>query len=96
MRDIMLFQMFVMACGTTAFIATLRFVARYLELRRRTPPAEVPSGLQERLDRIEQAVYTTAVEVERIAEGNRFMAKLLSERAGGIPIKEPERVVTPH
>ncbi|MCC6930840.1 MAG: hypothetical protein IT359_17755 [Gemmatimonadaceae bacterium] len=38
----------------------------------------------QRLDRIEQAIEAMAVEVERISEGQRFVTKLLSERA-----KEP-------
>ena len=53
---------------------------------------------EERLDRIEMMVETTAIEVERIAEANRFMAKLLSERNATVipPAKSPERVITPH
>jgi hypothetical protein len=34
----------------------------------------------ERLDRIEHAIDAMAVEVERIAEGQRFVTRLLSER----------------
>jgi hypothetical protein len=37
--------------------------------------------IEERIDRIEQGVEAVAVEVERIAEGQRFTTKLLSERA---------------
>jgi membrane protein DedA with SNARE-associated domain len=39
----------------------------------------------DRLERIEQAVDAMAVEVERIAEGQRFVTKLLADKA-------PERV----
>lgn len=35
----------------------------------------------ERLARVEQAVEAIAIEVERISEGQRFVTKLLSERA---------------
>jgi hypothetical protein len=42
----------------------------------------------ERLDRIEHAIDAMAVEVERISEGQRFVTRLLSERA-------PERVALP-
>lgn len=41
-----------------------------------------------RLERIEQAIDAMAVEVERIAEGQRFVTKLLSDRSherAGIP-----------
>ena len=52
--------------------------------------------------RLEQAVDAIAVEVERITEGQRFMAKLLAERSSDrmpdrsvLPASE-HRVVTPH
>lgn len=44
--------------------------------------------LAQRLESIEQAIETVAVEVERISEGQRFTSKLLAERAP----KETERV----
>ena len=41
-----------------------------------------------RLERIEHAIDAMAVEVERISEGQRFVAKLMAER-------QPERVPLP-
>lgn len=44
-----------------------------------------------RLERIEQAIDAMAVEVERIAEGQRFVTKLLADRAQervGIPASQ--------
>lgn len=41
--------------------------------------AATPSDLMARLSRIEQAVDTSAVEIERIGEGQRFITKLFSE-----------------
>jgi hypothetical protein len=53
--------------------------------------------LYERLERIEVAVDATAIEVERISEANRFMAKLLSDRVAAVSTaSRPERVITPH
>jgi len=47
---------------------------------------QIPSEVMGRLERIEQAVDATAVEVERISEGQRFTTKLLSEgRANALP-----------
>jgi len=43
------------------------------------PPA-VPVELQQRLEHMEQAIDSIAVEVERISEGQRFTTKLLAER----------------
>jgi hypothetical protein len=42
--------------------------------------APVSSETDHRLERIEQAIDAMAVEVERIAEGQRFVTRLLSER----------------
>ena len=96
--EFLAFQAVTIICATAAFVASLRFLRGYLELRhdRRkiaAPPTEVP----DRLDRIEMIVEATAVEVERISEANRFMAKLLAERSGAVnPPSKPERVITPH
>jgi hypothetical protein len=66
-----------------------------LKVERQRPIAA--HGLSERLDRIESAVESTAIEVERIAEANRFIAKLLAERSGATSLpSRPERVITPH
>ena len=89
----------------TGFGMVLQFVRRLLELRHERQPQTPPEAftdLSQRLDRIENAVETTALEVERIAEANRFMAKLLAERGSAIPANsavassKPERVITPH
>lgn len=50
----------------------------------------------QRLERIEQAMDAIAVEVERVSEGQRFVTRLLSERAGALAVgqqpAEPIRV----
>lgn len=43
-------------------------------------PVEISPELSERVERIEHAVDSIAVEVERISEGQRFTTKLLTER----------------
>lgn len=91
------FQAMLIICATAAFIASLRFLGRLVERKRSQAPS-LPDGMRERLERIELTVDATALEVERIAEGNRFMAKLLSDRAGPMSAapRLPERVITPH
>ena len=42
--------------------------------------AAVPAELQQRLEHMEQAIDSIAVEVERISEGQRFTTKLLADR----------------
>jgi hypothetical protein len=66
-------------------------------LHRRRPGTDGVEDLAQRLARIEQIVDTTAVEVERISEGQRFTSRLLAERrpvAGEIP--RPPGPITPH
>lgn len=83
-----------------ALVATFRLLRRVLEMRHerlmRTAPDEF-AGLGARLERIENTVEATALEVERIAEANRFMAKLLAEsKQPTLSPARPERVITPH
>jgi hypothetical protein len=40
----------------------------------------IPPDVVHRLERMEQAIDSIAIEVERISEGQRFTTKLLSER----------------
>jgi hypothetical protein len=53
------------------------FAAR---LERKPIGSAVPSEVSARLERMEQAIDSIAVEVERISEGQRFTTKLLAER----------------
>jgi hypothetical protein len=49
---------------------------------RKSPNRELPSPIYEqRLEQLQQSIDAIAVEVERIAEAQRFSAKLLAERA---------------
>jgi len=43
--------------------------------------AALPKEIAERLARVEQTVESTAIEVERIGEGQRFMTKVLTEHS---------------
>jgi hypothetical protein len=56
-----------------------RAYARRLESK---PAAAIPHDVTARLERMEQAIDSIAIEVERISEGQRFTTKLLSERVG--------------
>ena len=49
--------------------------------RPRGPSKAMLRADDERLERLQQSVDAIAIEVERIAEAQRFSAKLLSERA---------------
>jgi hypothetical protein len=89
---------FLFSCG--ALFAVSRLFSQLLN-RRRLRAQDATPQLEERLARIEQIVESTAVEVERVAEANRFMSKLLAERSAdrGIEASVPRpsaRVITPH
>ena len=88
------------------FFTSLTYIVRLLTLgaaanRRRGD--EGAAGLvvdDARMARLEQAVESIALEVERISEGQRFTTRLLAERApadrvGSAPGPE-RRAVTPH
>jgi hypothetical protein len=67
-------------------------------MKRPRAPRALPAELTERLDRIERAVDVTALEVERIGEGQRFLTRTLGERSVADPARPDAsgRVVTPH
>ena len=52
-------------------------------LQKKRPARELPNAFQceQRFDQLQQSVDAIAVEVERIAEAQRFSAKLLAERS---------------
>ena len=71
--------------------------------RRRALPENLTARLDEiaeRLTRLEHSTDATALEVERISEGQRFTTKLLSDRAQAAAPGAAEpgrgRIVTPH
>ena len=76
---------FFVTVGVLALgIPIIRAVIRRWERGPQLPPppsAEVTS----RLERIEQAVEAVAIEVERIAEAQRYSAKLLTEQQKNSP-----------
>ena len=49
----------------------------------------IPQDIYDRFSRIDQAVDSIAIEVERIGEGQRFLTKLQNERALGAGAAEP-------
>jgi hypothetical protein len=65
------------------FIRTIsQIIMKRLELKRDS----LGSGaIDQRLERIEQAVEAIAIEMERVSEGQRFTTKLLADRAAQSP-----------
>jgi hypothetical protein len=84
-------QLLVMVSAFSTFVVTLAIIARFGFRKTRAPslPArEADARIDEsRFARLEDAVDSIAIEVERIAEAQRFTAKLMSER---LPDRLPE------
>lgn len=86
-----------MGCTTGIIITALKF-----QRDKGVPKGDVVrrlDDLAERLNRIETAVDSTALEVERISEGQRFTTRLLAERNGASPFADKLRAggsTTPH
>jgi len=68
-------------------------ISRFFWRRASAPPraAAVDQGTVQRLEQLQQAVDTIALEVERISEGQRFVTRILNDRALGSGPAEPVR-----
>lgn len=79
----MRFEEMIAMISVTAILSfsVVRIVTAFLSRNRQPALPQAPDRQEERLARIEQAVDAIAIEVERIAEGQRFTTKLLSEKA---------------
>ena len=81
---------------------TVRTIANVILRRREQDGRVAESGAaavtEERLARIEAAVESIAIEVERISEGQRFTTRLLTEQKQPAPIAlpRPGKFDTPH
>jgi hypothetical protein len=86
-----------MGCSTAIILTMLKY-----RRERGLPQGDLQRRLDEvadRLNRIETAVDSTALEVERISEGQRFTTRLLSERSGASAFADKSRPggsTTPH
>jgi IS30 family transposase len=69
-------------CGSAVLITAMLLISRHISLRRLSSQALPNAEIAARLERIEQTVETTAIEVERLAESSRFVTKLLADKAG--------------
>src|SRR5689334_19480819 len=72
---------FVMVAVTAIGVPLARALARRMDRQPIAP--SVPPELAAQIERMEHAIDSIAIEVERISEGQRFTTKLLSERTNG-------------
>jgi hypothetical protein len=84
--------LFICGAVTAIGVPIARAWARRLE-RSPMPGPSFSPDVQARLERMEQAIDSIAIEVERISEGQRFTTKLLAERnnqpASNVPTRQP-------
>lgn len=76
----------VMFVATIALISAV--VVRLMDRRGDGDPKRV-QRLEERMARLEGTVESMSSEMERLSEGQRFMTKLLSDRASSTPRNRP-------
>src|ERR1700733_4191930 len=92
--------------GVLGFFVTSAWMLKmWLDYRQRMKTLEKSKNIggasDERLARVEQAVESIAIEIERVSEGQRFVTKLLNDKAQpvmgevakAVPVR---RVDTPH
>jgi hypothetical protein len=79
--------LFIMAGVTAIGFPIARALARKIDREALQP--KLPPEVMGRLERMEMAIDSIAVEVERISEGQRFTTKLLSERQQALPPRQP-------
>ncbi len=76
-----MFAVFIFVTVLTVITSITRIITKAIEKRSSVSPKAL-AGVEERLARIEQAVESIAIEVERVSEGQRFTTRLLSEKSG--------------
>jgi hypothetical protein len=64
-------------------VPLVRAYSRRMDSETKNP--RLPAEVTDRLERMEHALDSIAIEVERITEGQRFTTKLLSEGRGAEP-----------
>lgn len=82
--------LFISLAATAILVPVARAFARRLDRMPESP--SVPPELAAQIERMEHAIDSIAIEVERISEGQRFTTKLLADRSNapaGVPSAQP-------
>ncbi len=89
-RELIPITLFVCLAVTAIGVPIARAFARRIERDAPRDPI-TPPDVTARLERMEQAIDSIALEIERISEGQRFTTKLLAERSDKRGTELPER-----
>jgi hypothetical protein len=84
---------FVTAIVIAVGVPLARAYSRRMDAQSRNP--QIPNEVIARLERMEQAIDSVALEVERISEGQRFTTKLLSEGKSASDARQSALTGTP-
>ena len=82
--------MFVMTCLAILVPLSIGIARRLWRQPPRPMPTEPFDDMKDRMERLEQAVDAVAIEIERVAESQRFVAKVLVERPSPVPAVEAD------
>ncbi len=73
-----------------AAVVIVRMWLKHKEKMAGLNPSTDTRALDDRLARMEQSIEAMAIEMERVGEGQRFVTKLLAERAPALPNDQAE------
>ena len=83
--------------GLSALVLAIGSVWLRLQRLSTGERGRLDESAHDRLTRIEQIVEASTLEIERMAESQRYTAKLLAERGTGLSVERSvSRIVTPH
>ena len=96
--------LFAVLTGCLASVGAFTVIRRSIVGWRSRETATAPALAEERLLRIEQAIDSVTLEMERVSEAQRFTTQLLLDR---LPVRAPEQlpsravartpgIITPH
>ena len=93
-EDAVVSAMFGSAAGLLAIYLLWRGIRRFIWKRKPVPAPAAPAAVDQspRLEQLQQSVDVIALEVERISEAQRFLAKVLNERVPAIGAGEAQPV----
>ena len=86
---------FAMFCSVPVVMLGMVVISKHVSRRHQAQGTIENEEILRRLERIEQAVEASAIEIERFAESNRFVVKLLSERGQSARPEETSSVTPP-
>jgi hypothetical protein len=81
----MFLSAFAMICSVPVLITAMVLISRHIAQRRMAAGVAETADIIRRLERIEQSLESSAVEIERIAESGRYMSRLLAEKSEVLP-----------